>query len=130
MPSYKLLTESNALHFYRPHTKYREGYVFSVSVLLFTGGGGRGGEVKIEKCSECHRKPKKCIKIFSDYTSFDQVGGGGGGVKIEKCSECHGKPKKCIKIFSDYTSFDQVGGGGGLKFKCLFLQENSNFNML
>ena len=31
-------------HFYRPHTKYREGYVFSVSVLLFTGGGGGGGE--------------------------------------------------------------------------------------
>ena len=69
--------------------------------------------------------PKKCIKIFSDYTPFDQVRGGeGGGVKIEKCSECHGKPKKCIKIFSDYTPFDQVGGGGGvLNFECLFLQE-------
>ena len=38
----------------------------------------QGGGVKIEKCSECHGKPKKCIKIFSDYTPFDQVGGGGG----------------------------------------------------
>ena len=56
---------------YRPHTKYREGYVFSVSVLLFTGGGGGG--VKIENCSECHGKPKKCMKIFSDYTPFDQA---------------------------------------------------------
>ena len=25
---------------YRPHTKYREGNVFRVSVLLLTGGGG------------------------------------------------------------------------------------------
>ena len=79
---------------------------FCPSVHRMGGGGG----VKIEKCSECHGKPKKCIKIFSDYTPFDQVW---GGVKIEKCSECHGKPKKCIKIFSDYTPFDQVGGGGG-----------------
>ena len=37
-----------------------------------------GGGVKIEKCSECHGKPKKCIKICLDYTPFDQVGGGGG----------------------------------------------------
>ena len=62
------------LYCYRPHTKYREGYVFSVSVLLFTGGGGEGGGggggVKIEKCSECHGKPKKYIKIFLDYYSL------------------------------------------------------------
>ena len=43
------------------------------------GGRGGGGGVKIEKCSECHGKPKKCIKNFSDYTPFDQVGGGEGG---------------------------------------------------
>ena len=42
------------------------------------GGGGGGGGVKIEKCSECHGKPKKCIKIFLDYTPFDRGGGGGG----------------------------------------------------
>ena len=30
------------IHFYRPHTKYREGYVFTVSVLLLTWGGGGG----------------------------------------------------------------------------------------
>ena len=33
----------------------------------------------MEKCSECHGKPKKCIKIFSNYTPFDQVGVGGWG---------------------------------------------------
>ena len=43
------------------------------------GLGGEGGGLKIEKCSECHGKPKKCIKFFSDYTPFDQVGWGGGG---------------------------------------------------
>ena len=44
--------------------------------LSFCPRGGGGGGVKIEKCSECHGKPKKCIKIFSDYTPFDQGGGG------------------------------------------------------
>ena len=59
------------MNFYRPHTKYREGYVFSVSVLLFTGGG-----------------PGKCTlstflrggvsgKVHSEHI----LGGGGGGVR-------------------------------------------------
>ena len=40
--------------------------------LSFCPGGGEEGGVKIEKCSECHGKPKKCIKNLSDYTPFDQ----------------------------------------------------------
>ena len=57
----------------RTYEVWCEGNVFRVSVFLSKGGGGK----KIEKCSECHGKPKKCIKIFSDYTPFDHVGGGG-----------------------------------------------------
>ena len=40
---------------------------------------GRGGGVKIEKCSECHGKPKKCIKIFQTILPLTGGGGGGGG---------------------------------------------------
>ena len=58
--------------------KYDAKVMFS-EFLSFCPQGGGGG-VKIEKCSECHGKPKKSIKIFSDYTPFDQVGEGGGGV--------------------------------------------------
>ena len=34
---------------------------FCPSVHRGGGVGGRGGGVKIEKCSECHGKPKKYI---------------------------------------------------------------------
>ena len=55
-------------YYYRPHTKYREGYVFSVSVLLFTGGGG-GGWVSGKVHSE-HIVATKVLML---------VGGGGVG---------------------------------------------------
>ena len=64
--------------------------------LSFCPRGGGGGGVKIEKCSECHGKPKKCIKIFSDYTPFDP---GGGGLNFE-----------CL-FLQEYLSYLIQGGG-------------------
>ena len=36
-----MVTLPTVEYIYRPHTKHREGYVFSISVLLLTGGGVR-----------------------------------------------------------------------------------------
>ena len=76
-PSRGQISRGTTDHFYRAHTKYDAKVMFS-EFLSFCPQGGGGG-VKIEKCSECHGKPKKCIKIFPDYTPLDQVGGGRRG---------------------------------------------------
>ena len=44
--------------------KYDAKVMFSEFLSFCPQGRGEGGGVKIEKCSECHGKPKKCIKIY------------------------------------------------------------------
>ena len=86
---------------YRAHTKYDAKVMFS-AFLSFCSQGGGG--LKIEKCSECHGKPKK-------------GGGGGGGSLVltlsTRCATRGGGGGRVLSFNFVHQMCHQGGGRGG-----------------